>query len=268
MDIRYFRRSILKNRIYMRNISLIFGVLLLAFGCVPQRDVVYLQGLEDSKTEDVFENIKSENTIKVFDQMYIQVSSFDDGNINFMSNDPNRYGGGRSEADLAMVSYTVDKNGDVKLPIAGKTNIVGLTTEQAAEKIRIELEAYLNTPSVKIIYVNKSVTILGSVNKPGRYFYASEYLSVFQALGLAGDIQEYGNRRQVVIIRDKEDNVTYQRVNLTDIELLSDQNLYLQPDDVLYVAPLKRRHWGFESFPWGVVLSSITTVILVANYVQ
>lgn len=252
----------------MRKISFFIAITLLIFGCVPQKDTVYLQGLDKVKSEDVFENVKSENRIKIFDQIYIQVSSFDDGNINFMSNDPNRYGGGRTEADLAMVSYTVDQEGNVKLPIVGKTNIKDLTTEQAAEKIKTELEDYLNTPSVKISFVNKSVTILGSVNKPGRYFYASEYLSVFQALGLAGDIQEYGNRQQVVIIRDKHDKVTYQRVDLTDIELLASKKLYVQPDDVLYVEPLKRRHWGFQSFPWSVVLSSVTTVILVANYVK
>ncbi len=252
----------------MRNISLIFILSVLAIGCVPQRDAIYLQKKDSDSALISFKNVKPENTINVFDQIYIQVSSFDEGNINFMSNDPNRYGGGRTEADLAMVSYTVDNQGNVKLPILGKTKIDGLTTYQASEKIRKELESYLNTPSVKVSFVNKSVTILGSVNNPGRYFYASEHLSVFQALGLAGDISEYGNRKEVVIVRDKNDEVIYKRVNLTDRELLSQSNLYVQPDDVVYVEPLKRRHWGFQSFPWTLVLSSITTFILVANYVK
>ncbi|WP_075589777.1 polysaccharide biosynthesis/export family protein [Labilibacter marinus] len=252
----------------MRKFSLIIGIALLLFSCVPQKDVVYLQGSDLSVAENIYENVKTENKIKIFDQVYIQVSSFDDGKVNFMSNDQNRYGGGRSEADLAMVAFTVDKDGSVKLPIVGKTKIEGLTTEAAAEKIRSDLERYLNTPSVRISFVNKSVTVLGTVNKPGRYFYASEYLSVFQALGLAGDIQEYGNRREVVIIRDKQDKVTYKTLNLTDVHLLAHEDLYVQPDDVLYVQPLKRRHWGFQSFPWALVLSSVTTVILVANYVE
>ncbi len=253
----------------MRRISIIILLAVLVFSCVPQRDTVYLQSNEAASAGDkVFDNIKKENTIQVFDQIYVQVSSFDDGNINFMSNDQNRYGGGRSEADLAMVSYTVDQEGAIKLPILGKTIISGLTTEAAAEKVRSELDSYLNTPSVKITFVNKSITILGSVNSPGRYFYASEYLSVFQALGMAGDISEYGNRKEVVLVRDIDNKIVHKRINLTNIELLASENMYIQPGDVLYVEPLKRRHWGFNAFPWSIVLSSVTTFVLVANYLK
>ncbi|SMO85734.1 polysaccharide export outer membrane protein [Saccharicrinis carchari] len=252
----------------MRNISLFALAMLLIVGCVSQKESIYLQDAKKEWGEKSFTNIKTENTIQVFDQIYIQVSSFDDGNINFMSNDPNRYGGGRSEADLAMVSYTVNKNGEVKLPIVGETNVLGLTTNQAAEKIRKELEDYLNTPSVKVTFVNKSVTVLGSVNRPGRYFYAAEYLNIFQALGLAGDISEYGNRKEVVIVRDVNNEVIRKRINLTELALLGESELYIQADDVLYVEPLKKRQWGFQAFPWSILLSSITTIILVANYVE
>ncbi|TLX75645.1 polysaccharide export protein [Labilibacter sediminis] len=253
----------------MRKNTFILLLAILALGCVPQKDVVYLQN--DKNTTDLeqtFSNIKSQNTIKIFDQIYIQVSSFDDGNLNFMSNDANRYGGGRSEADLAIVSYTVKKDGTVELPILGNTKVVNLTPDQASEKIRKELQSYLNTPSVKISFVNKSITVIGSVNQPGRYFYASEHLNVFQALGLAGDISEYGNRKEVVIIRDINNEVIKKRINLTDVQLLGNTDLYIRPDDVLYVEPLKRRHWGFQSFPWALILSSVTTFVLVANYVK
>jgi polysaccharide export outer membrane protein len=237
-------------------------------GCVPQKEILYLQDKDNDYTEQTFENKKSQNKIKNFDQIYIQVSSFDNGEVNFMSNDANRYGGGRTEADIAMVSYTVDSDGTVKLPILGKTKVVDLTPNDAAEKIRKELESYLNTPSVRISFVNKSITVLGSVSNPGRYFYSSEYLNVFQAIGLAGDVTEYGNRREVMIIRDSEDNVSRKKIDLTLVDLLAKSDLYLQSDDIVYVAPLKRRHWGFQAFPWSIIISSITAFVLVAEYVK
>ncbi len=237
--------------------------------CVPQKDTIYLQNVDNLNDKVVvFSNEKDKNIIQPFDQVYIQVSSFDDGNLNFMENNPNRFGGGRSEFDLAMVSYSVDAKGNVKLPILGFTKVSGLTTDQASEKIRKELESYLNTPSVKVQFINKSVTVLGSVNRPGRFFYASQYLTIFQALGMAGDISEYGNRKQAVLVRSIDNEVTYQKINLTDIKLLSKKELYLQPNDLIYIAPLKRRHWGFREFPWSIILSSITTLILVANYIN
>ncbi len=239
----------------------------MAFACVPQKDIIYLQSSKKAKDEEKsFQNVKEQSRIKIFDQIYIYVSSFDNGNLNFMSNDANRYGGGRSETDMAMLAYTVDSDGTVKLPILGKTAVADLTIYEAEEKIRKELESYLNTPSVKVSFVNKSVTVLGSVNVPGRYFYASEHLNVFQALGLAGDISEYGNRKEAIIVRDIDDEVVRKRVNLTDISLLGSKDLYIKPGDVIYIEPLKRRHWGFREFPWEIILSSVTAFVLFANY--
>ena len=45
-------------------------------------------------------------------------------------------------------------------------------------------------------------------------------------------------------------------------------NYHPKPDDVIYVEPLKRRLWGFQAFPWSIILSSITTYVLVADYVK
>ncbi len=230
--------------------------------------MVYLQDLSQEDSIVNYSNSRKKVVIKAFDQLYIQVSSFDDGQLNFMSNDANRYGGGRSEADLAMVAYTVDSNGFIELPIIGKFELLGLNSDEAADKIREELELYLNAPTVKLSFVNKNITVLGSVEKPGRYFYASEHLNILQALGMAGDISVYGNRKYAVVIREKGDVVSKNRVDLTTIDLLGDDSFYLQPNDVVYVEPLEKRKWGIETFPWALILSSITTFILVANYIK
>lgn len=236
--------------------------------CVPQKKIVYLQDEAQIAHLQEFNNVKSKDTIKAFDQLYIQVGSFDDGSINFMSNDANRYGGGRSEADLAMVSYSVDVDGNIDLPIIGKFSVIGLKADEAAEKIRQELELYLNAPSVKVSFVNKSITVLGSVDRPGRYFYASEYINILQALGMAGDVTEYGNREYAVLVRETNNVVTKQRIDLTSVSLLGSNSFYLQPNDIVYIEPLKRRHWGFQTFPWALILSSITTFILIADYIK
>lgn len=215
-----------------------------------------------------YQNKAGKMVIKAYDQLYIQVTSFDDGKINFMSNDANRYGGGRSEADLAMVSYAVDALGNIQLPIIGKFSVAGLNADEASEKIRLELEQYLNAPTVKVSFVNKNITILGSVTNPGRYFYASENLNIFQALGMAGDITIYGNRKYAVVVREENNKVTKKRIDLTNVELLGDNDFYLKANDVVYIEPLERRKWGIDTFPWALVLSSITTFILVANYIK
>jgi len=250
-----------------KSFALLLVVLLLG-SCVPHKEIIYLQEPDEINDKLAYSNPKQKSVIKAFDQLYVQVTSFDDGRINFMSNDANRYGGGRSEADLAMVSYTVDENGNINLPIIGDFNVLDLQADQAAEKIRLELELYLNAPTVKVSFVNKNVTIIGDVAQPGRYFYSSEHLNVFQAIGMAGDITIFGNRKYVVLIREVNNKVVKQRIDLTNVDLLGNNEFYLKPNDVLYVEPLKRRRWGVETFPWAIILSGVTTFVLVANYIN
>ncbi|MCU4166446.1 polysaccharide biosynthesis/export family protein [Carboxylicivirga caseinilyticus] len=241
---------------------------IVALSCVPQKDIIYLQDNSVTDTLVDYSNINQKIKIKAFDQLYLQVTSLDDGKINFMSNDANRYGGGRSENDLAMVSYVVDDKGYIQLPIIGNFYVLGLNSDEAASKIQKELEMYLNEPTVKVAFVNKNITVLGYVEKPGRYFYATEHINIFQALGMAGDVNVYGNRKYAVVVRDENNKVTKQRIDLTDVDLLGQKAFYLQPNDVVYIEPMNKRKWGIDTFPWALVLSGITTFILVANYIK
>ena len=197
-----------------------------------------------------------------------EVTSFDNGNMNFMNNDGSRISGGRSEADLALISYTVNPDGQINLPLIGLISVKNLTTSQAALQIEKELTGYLSTPSVKVSYVNKNITVLGFVKTPGRFQYVSDHLNVFQALGMAGDIQEYGDRKSVTIIRNENGKIEKFAIDLTTETILGSQQFYLQSNDIVYVKPMKKRHWGVQTFPWALTLSSITTFVLILNYIE
>ncbi len=236
--------------------------------CVPQKEVIYVQDRQkDMAFEMEYANLKRKNKIEVFDELYIQVNSFDAGNLNFMNSSLSGTSA-RSAAELSLISYRVDEDGYIDLPVLGRIKVIGLTIEESANLIRKELESYLNSPSVKISFVNRSITVLGYVRQAGRYYYTGEYINVFQALGLAGDIQEFGNRKEVVVIREENNKITKHRISLTDKEIFKSPYYYLDSNDIVYVEPLKRRHWGMETFPYALILSSITTFLLVANYIK
>ncbi|NJO69303.1 MAG: hypothetical protein HC830_08530 [Bacteroidetes bacterium] len=48
--------------------------------------------------------------------------------------------------------------------------------------------------------------------------------------------------------------------------MLSSNYYYLQPNDALYIKPLRNKFWGLRQFPFALVLSTVTTAILVLNY--
>jgi polysaccharide export outer membrane protein len=254
---------------YNKSILLLVISVLTFTSCIPLRDQIYVQDKEALYLEEEFANPKSDNVIKAFDELYIQVNSFDEQSINFMDiRSGSLSSGARSAADISLISYKVDESGFVELPILGKINLKGLKEEQAAELIRTELESYLNSPSVKVKFVNKRITVIGAVNNPGLYFYTQEYINVFEALGLAQDISLSGNRKNVVIIRENNNIVTKHRINLTDKNIFSSDYYYLSSNDIVYVEPHRRTVWGIETFPYALILSTISTFILVSNYIQ
>ncbi len=242
-------------------------IAILFSGCVSQEEMIYMQGSQN-QVPQVFNNPIEQTPIKAYDELYVEVTSFDNGNMNFMNNDGSRISGGRSEADLALISYTVNPDGQINLPLIGLISVKNLTTSQAALQIEKELTGYLSTPSVKVSYVNKNITVLGFVKTPGRFQYVSDHLNVFQALGMAGDIQEYGDRKSVTIIRNENGKIEKFAIDLTTETILGSQQFYLQSNDIVYVKPMKKRHWGVQTFPWALTLSSITTFVLILNYIE
>jgi polysaccharide export outer membrane protein len=237
---------------------------------VSQRDAVYLQ---DKGKRTVFDkeyvSQKSKNEIGIYDELYINVSSLDEGKLNFFNSQlPSTSGGSRSPAELSLVAYRVDGDGAVELPILGKIRVAGLTIDEATKMIRQELVNYLNSPTVRISFVNRNVTVLGYVRNPGRYYYAGEYISVFQALGMAGDMTDFANRKNVVVIREINNKITKCRMNLTDKNILESPYYYLDSNDIVYVEPMDKRKWGVGTFPFALILSSLTTFVLVANYLD
>lgn len=246
--------------------TFIFLLAVCMAGCVPHKDLLYVHS---SGTESVkFENEAADLPIKANDELFVQVNSFDAANLNFMQSDASRSGVARSAADLALVSYVVNKHGQIDLPLLGAITVKDLTLSEAATHIQKELTGYLNTPTVKVSFVNKNITVLGNVKVPGRYYYVSDHINILQALGMAGDIEPYGNRKSVVVVREANGQIEKFRLNLTRQELLADKQFFLQSNDVVYVEPLHRQQWGVQTFPWALILSGVTTFILVLNYVD
>ncbi len=138
--------------------------------------------------------------------------------------------------------------------------------DEAANTIKNFTKNVLNNPIVSVRFSNSNVTILGEVLRPGTYPYYKEQLNVFFALGLAGDITEYGNRRRVVLIRERNKIINKYELDLTKDEIFKSDYYYLRPNDVLYVAPLKIRRFGMREYPFPLLFSAVTSTFLILNY--
>ena len=149
-----------------------------------------------------------------------------------------------SGSNSYLTGYTIDGDGKIDFPVLGKIHLAGKTREEAASYIKEQLVSnnLIKDPVVTIEYMNLTVSVLGEVNKPGRYSIDRDRITIFDALSMAGDLTIYGLREHVTVMREVDGEQKIYEVNLTSAEnVLSSPVFYLQQNDFIYVEPNKMR---------------------------
>ena len=88
-----------------------------------------------------------------------------------------------------MLSYTVDDDGTIELPYAGRFMVAGKTLHMVKTELDNALKSYIADAVVTVKMVNNYVSIIGEVQRPGRYPIYKDRLNIFQALAMAGDLE-------------------------------------------------------------------------------
>lgn len=247
------------------HLSLLIIPLFILNSCVTQRQIEYLQ--KSGKNEyPAFNN--ADYKLKAADELYIQISSQDDVASNIFSNTGSQNLGNMNAFGASLMSHTIDKDGFLELPVIGRVQAKDRTIAELTGQIKENLSNVLNQPIVSIKLVNRYISVLGEVKSPGHYVYSQEKLSILDAVGLAGDITDYGNRKSVLLVRNVNNINIRQELNLLDSEILASSYYYLRPGDIVYVKPMQNKFWGLRQFPFSVFLTSISTTILVLNFID
>ena len=83
---------------------------------------------------------------------------------------------------------------------------------------------YLVNPNVDIKLINAHFTILGEVNKPGRYEFIKNNLNILEAIGTAGDLTINGVRNNIKLIRDNNGKKLITYIDLTKSDFLAENS--------------------------------------------
>ncbi len=259
-----------KSRLYkIKPFLFVFIAFLMLHSCVPLKKTKYVQKQEGVENQNSYTTqTASTRKIRPEDNLYIKVLSFDEKTYSFFNVDSRVTGGTNSDVTINLYSYVVDLNGFISFPFVGELQVQNLTLAEAKKKIEEALQDYLDQVSVVIKFVNTTITLLGEVNLPGEYRISKEQVNIFQALGLASDMTEFADRKDVTIIREINGQTTYNYIDITDKAVVTSEFYYIQPNDVVYIPPLKEKKWGFKTFPYATVLSAITTIVTVLYYFE
>jgi polysaccharide biosynthesis/export protein len=222
-----------------------FLILFISYGCIPLRNIVYFQRDKTNNATDTlptFRNQDYEFRIAPYDLLSLEIDGVDEQSFGAFRPDSPTRGLGRAYDQGTFVN----KYGQIELPYVGKIKVSGLTLMQAADTIRSRLLIYVVDSSLIYVQVKTlsfPVTVIGEVAKPGTYDASNEYMTLTDLLAKAGDFTVYSNRKNIKLIRsDRETKVTTTyHIDITKGELIQPIISRLQPNDVIYVEPLRRK---------------------------
>ncbi|NML67721.1 polysaccharide export protein [Hymenobacter sp. RP-2-7] len=249
---------------------LLLSLVLIGLGsCVSQRKLSYLQGgnFSTAKPTEVT-NARPLYLLHNGDVLNIRVQSVQPvlsdifnvpGPQTVTTGDP---------SVLYLTGYPLDDTGSITLPTVGKIKVVGLSLDQAQALVQQKVSAYVRDANVLVKLLSFKVTVLGEVRQPGRYFIYNTQATILEGLGLAGDLNEFGNRENVKLIRQTDKGSEVVILNLTDPNLLQSPYYYLQPNDALYVEPLKARAARGNANNLGIVFAGISAIVLLLSYIR
>jgi polysaccharide biosynthesis/export protein len=172
--------------------------------------------------------------------------------------------------DRLQTGFTIDEEGILDLPKVGKLNLAGLSIPQAEKLVREKLYGFYEAPLVRIQLLSFHFTILGEVNKEGRYTIFNPNATVFDAISIAENLTDFADRSKIKVVRFKGDQASVTYVNALKENLLEQPGFYLQPNDLIIVPPLEARatrKYTLPNYTTGIslVVSTITLLVLIAT---
>lgn len=229
--------------------------------CVSTKQMTYFQG-EPIDKSDIYKLNNEAYRLQVNDILYIDIKANNSEIVSLFKGGEASSGSG---GGLYFSGYTVDRHGNIRIPYIGDLNVLGYTENEVREKIEGELSTFFKKPELVFVTVKLAgirFLVTGEVGSPGTINLTQNQVSIIDAIANAGEISELGNRENVIIIRKTLDGVKKYKLDLTKIEIFESENFYVQPNDIIYVAPLKQKVWGTGS----TVLQSFSTVVMVLSF--
>jgi len=226
--------------------------------CVPTNQLSYFNDIDALGKPLV--NPKVQKTILPFDRLYIRILSIDPQTRQiFDMPEEIRYSG----AGNSVLGYLVDEAGNIDFPFVGKINVGSLTLGDAGKRIQTALNEYVPNTTIIVKFIDNQISVLGEVQQQGVYSFSQDKLNIYEALALGGGLTRYGNRRNVILIRQEGEKIMHHKLNLSDSKIASKDVYYVLPNDVIVVEPLKSISTSYSNITYTTILSSVTTLIAV-----
>ena len=253
----------------------LIALLSLISSCRSSKDLTILRDLKGETNLVPRSVLDYRYKINVNDNLYVSIVSTNP-ELNAIYNPATVGGsGGNSGSNIwatqssqFVYGYLVDLDGSITLPTIGKIHVLGLTIPECELEIQAKATQYLKDVTAKVRLLNYKITVIGEVLNPGIYFNYNQEFTVFDAIGMSNGTKNTAALNNVMVIREFGNKSQTFKLDLNSASVLTSEAYNILPNDVIVVQPAAYKNFELKLQIYTVILSSITTFILVLNYIQ
>ncbi|MBC9934336.1 polysaccharide biosynthesis/export family protein [Chitinophaga qingshengii] len=244
------------------------------FACSAPKNITYFKDIPDSLgSKEIEQALYKTPLIQVDDILQVNIQTLDPGATALLNqqNAPSWPSAGVTGGPANISGYLVDKDGNIVLPLIGKMQVKGKSTEEVRLAVTEKATQFYKDPVVNVRFVNFKITVLGEVARPSTYVMPNEKVTLLDAIGMAGDLTIYGKRENILLIRDKDGKKEFVRFNLNNTNLFTSPYYYLQQGDVVYVEPNKSKIVSTDASRLKnitIITSAITLLVVILTRVK
>jgi polysaccharide export outer membrane protein len=118
--------------------------------------------------------------------------------------------------------------------------------------------------SVEVNIVRRTFSVI-SDRGSGVLSMPKEKVTVFEALAMAGDIGDFGDRSKVRIVREIEGQTKVMTFDLRSEDIINSEYYYIEPNDVIYIQKIKGQSFGINSA--ATTVSVVATTLAFGGFV-
>ena len=250
---------------------------LLMASCVTSKRVNLMQTPGKNGIPQYADTVSYEDyELRIGDRLYIYVYSVDE-RVDKMFNSSSgtigvqmMQGGGGVGGSYDLYTYLVQEDGCIDFPMVGRVPVRGMTTREVKRVLEEELSSFIKSygdyqmMSVEVKIVRRSFSVI-SDGGSGTFNIQKEKVTIFEALAMAGDIGDFGDRSKVRIVREKEGLTLVKEFDVRSEDIINSEFCYIEPNDVICIQRIKGQSFGINSVT--TTISVVATTLAFGGFV-
>jgi len=232
--------------------------------CISTKKLTYLQQEESEKIDSIARITMTQQPyrVQIDDMLSIRVKALDQDLVNAFNPVSQDRLDATTEERVYFDGFTVDRKGEIRIPVLGNVKVLGLTLKEIEERIESELlENYFKETSNIFVTVKLPgipYTTIGEFGSTGSQVIYKERITLMEAIANSGDVTMTGDRTNIVVIRQYPTGVKRHTIDLTDIDAINSPYYYVKPNDLIIANPLPQKSYGLGTDAFGTITALLS----------